>query len=344
LQLRKIFKLRQNNSGLMAENSFIKILKYYILKLKSFFFSKDVLSFLIFLALSASFWFVNALDKERETSITIPLRYVGIPQNISIINKPPTEISLIVKDEGLRLFSYSKSNLTPLTIDLSRVFYEKGDILITRDQLSGKISRYMRPTTTVLEVRPDSILIQYEKLNVSVLPIELVSNIELTHQYILSDKIQFDPTHITVFGPKRILDTLKTIRTEFVELKNINDTTIFRCKFKPIKSVRFSSKDTKVSVFVEMFTEKKVQIPITFSNCPRNLSIRTFPALVNVTYNVGLSHFNMFKSTDIQVMLDYNELKSGKHSKQKLKIINNTSHISNLRISPEEVEFLLEEK
>jgi len=33
-----------------------------------------------------------------------------------------------------------------------------------------------------------------------------------------------------------------------------------------------------------------------------------------------------------------------KQSKQILKIKNNTSHISNIRISPSEVEFILEEK
>jgi len=74
------------------------------------------------------------------------------------------------------------------------------------------------------------------------------------------------------------------------------------------------------------------------------LLIRTFPAIVNVTYTVGLSHFNSLVPDDIQVYLDYNDLISGKLNKQRLKIINNTSHISNIRIVPQEVEFILEEK
>lgn len=328
----------------MAENSVIKLLRYYMQKLKSFFLSKDILSFSLFVALSAAFWFVNALGKERETNINIPVRYVGVPQNVAITNSPPTLISISVKDQGLRLFSYSRRNLTPLTIDLSRVFYEKGDIVITSDQLSGRIGRYIQPTTIVLGIKPDSILVQYQKLSVKKLPIELNANIELATQYMLSNEIQIEPSHVTVFGPRQILDTLKSVRTEFVEFKNLNDTNVFRISLKPIESIRFSTKDTKVSLFVELFTEKTVQRPITFINCPDHLLIRAFPAFANLTFNVGLSHFNSLTENDIRVYLDYNELKAAKMNKHKLKVENNASYISNIRVSPDEVEFLLEQK
>jgi hypothetical protein len=330
----------------MAEKSGIKFLKFYLQKLKSFFLSKDILSFLLFFALSATFWFVNALGKERETTVSIPIRYVGVPQNIVITNQPPTSILLKVKDQGIRLFSYSNSSITPLTIDLNRVFYEKGEILFTSDQLSGRISRYMRmqPTTTVLEILPDSILIQYEKLSQRKLPIKLVSNIELTPQYMLSDKIILSPGMVTVFGPKRLIDTLKSINTESFDLQNVNDTNSYRCKLKPIQSVRFSTNEIKLTLFVEQFTEKKVQIPISAINCPNNLFIRTFPAVVNATYIVGLSKFNNQIRNDIEVYLDYKELIMDNLGKQTLKIKNNKSYISNIRISPQEVEFILEKK
>jgi len=328
----------------MAEHSGVKLLRYYLQKLKSFFLSKDILSFLLFLAMSFAFWFVNALGKDRETTVNIPIRYVGVPQNVAVTNLPPSEITINVKDQGIRLLDYSKVHLTPITIDLNRKFYEKGEILITPDQLSAKIGRYIMPTTSILEIHPDSILIQYAKLSEKTLPIELVSSIELAPQYMLTDKIHLEPEQITVFGPKKVLDKLKSIRTESLELKNLNDTNSFRCKLKPIQSVRFSVQEINASLFVEQFTEKKVQIPITAVNCPDNLYIRTFPAVVNAVFTVGLSQFNSLIPNEIQVFLDYNELKLGKHNKQKLKIKNNTSYISNIRIKPQEVEFLLEEK
>ncbi|MCE5331965.1 MAG: hypothetical protein LLF95_07475 [Bacteroidales bacterium] len=328
----------------MADNSIIRLLKYYILKLKSFLFSKDALSFLLFLILASGFWFVNALDKERETEIVIPVRFAGLPQNIAVTNNSSTKITLKIKDQGLNLFAYTRKNFNAITFDLGRIFYEKGEIIITPDQIRGKIARILLPSTNVLEIKPDSLIIQYEKLSVKTLPIEFDAKIDLAHQYVLSDKIYLSPSEMTVFGPKRILDALKTIKTEYVELNKLSDTTFLNCRLRPIQSVKFAATETKVSIFVEMFTEKKIQLPVLISNCPENLAVKTFPAFVSVTFNVGLSHFNSVSEKDLTVMLDYNDIAKDRKTKQKLKFINTTAFISNVRIEPQEVEYIIEIK
>jgi hypothetical protein len=93
-----------------------------------------------------------------------------------------------------------------------------------------------------------------------------------------------------------------------------------------------------------MFTEKKMQLPVTVINCPENKIIRTFPAFVNVSFNVGMSHFNSVKQDDLMVLLDYNEIAKNNNLKQRLRIENNTSFISNLKAVPQEVEYIIEMK
>lgn len=327
----------------MADNSFVRLVHYYFLKLKSFFLSKDVLSFLLFLLLASAFWFVNALDKERETEIIIPVTFVGVPQNIAITNKIHS-IKIKIKDQGLNLFTYSRRNYSSISFDLGRVFYEKGRINISPDQIRGKIARFLLPTTSILEILPDSLSLQYERLSTKTLAVEFDSKIELSNQYVLSDDIHISPSEITVFGPKSVLDKLETIKTEFVELKKISDSTYLNAKLRPIKSVNFASDEVKISIFVEMFTEKSIQLPVTIQNCPDKITIRTFPAMVNVTFNVGMSHFNAVNSADLSVVLDYNEIEHNQSSKQKLKLINTESFISNVKVDPEEVEYIIEMK
>jgi hypothetical protein len=327
----------------MADNSFVRLVHYYLLKLKSFFFSKDVLSFLLFFVLASGFWFVNALDKERETEIVVPVNFVGVPQNITITNKIQS-IRIKIKDQGLNLFTYSRNSYSSISFDLGRVFYEKGRINISPDQIRGKIARFLLPSTSILEILPDSLSIQYEKLSTKTLPVEFDAKIELSHQYVLSDDISISPSMITVFGPKSVLDKLKTIKTEFVELKKLSDTTYINTKLRPLKSVNFASDEVKVGLFVEMFTEKNIQLPITIINCPENVVIRTFPAMINVTFNVGMSHFNAINSEDLSAVLDYSEIEHNQSTKQTLKLINTKSFISNVKFEPEEVEYIIEMK
>jgi hypothetical protein len=59
---------------------------------------------------------------------------------------------------------------------------------------------------------------------------------------------------------------------------------------------------------------------------------------------VGLSSFDALTNNDVTVYLDYNDLKVGKSTKQKLKMSINNHHISTMRIDPQEVEFILEHK
>jgi len=330
----------------MADSSGIKFLKYYLQKLKLFFLSKDILSFLLFLALSAGFWFVHSLGKEHEITLKVPIKFVGLPINYAITNAPPSEISINLKDQGLRLFTYTAKHNSPLIIDLRQNFHRKGEILITSDKLTTRIMKYLhlQPTTTISEVHPDSLLIRYEKLVSAKVPVKLNAKIELTHQYMLSNKIQLSPDSVMIFGPKEAVEKLKSIPTKLLTLNNLSDTTYIQVQLKPINHVRLSSESIKVSILVEPFTERKVQVPITALNCPENLSIRTFPAFVNATYIVGLSKFNALSPSDIQVYLDYNELKNSKTSKGLLKIKNNSLNISNIRILPLEVEFILEQK
>lgn len=325
----------------MADYKQIRILKRYWTKLKTFFLSRNVLSFTFFLALSTVFWFINTLEKERETTLSIPIRYAHIPKNILLTNTPESKLNLSIKDKGANLLNYYSKKALPLTIDLNRTFYEKGSIMIISDELLDKVSKQILPTTVIQSISPDTLFIQYEKLSQRVVPIRISGNIELAQQYTLSEEVRIEPAEITVFGPKHILDTLSYIPTEEIDFKDIQDTVSKRIKLNSQENLRFSTHEVDIHIASEMFTEKDIKLPITCINCPGNLMIRTFPTSVNVKFNVGLSRFN--EAENIKIILDYNEIEAGS-AKQRLKPVCSDSHISNICLSPEEVEFILEPK
>lgn len=328
----------------MSEKSRAKQTKDFFWKVERRIFSKDALIFLVFLVLAGIFWFVNSLDKQRETALRIPVDYMGIPEDIEIESKLPRQIMIKVRDEGLALMQYNKRNTVPLALDMDRVYFGKGEFVITADQLKNRLSRYVLPSTAVLSINPDTISVKYHRLSNKTLPIKVKSNISFASQYILSNDILVKPTTVKVFGPQNILDTMKAVYTEKVELRSLSDTVQVKAKLESNKSVRYAFDDVTLDVFVEMFTEGKKKLPVTIINDPGTTNVRIFPPSVNVSYNVGLSNFNKIKDNDIQIVFDYNEAKETKRRHYKLKIVNNSHYISNIRVSPEDVEFLLEER
>jgi hypothetical protein len=91
-----------------------------------------------------------------------------------------------------------------------------------------------------------------------------------------------------------------------------------------------------------MFTEKNIELPVQAVNLPNYLKIKSFPAFVRASINISITAFQRFKSNDIQVYIDYNEIKGSKSPKYNLKINNRNPHINNIRLTPSEVEYILE--
>ena len=328
----------------MAENELNSFFRHYLLKLKSFFFSKDVLSFLLFLILSASFWFVNVLDKVRETTIDIPIRYVSVPQNIEFTNNVPISIKVSVRDNGKELLNYSRKNNKPIAIDFNRQFYQNGTIVVSADEIRQVLIRYLSPTTAITQIQPDSLVVAYRKLETRNVRVQLEKHISLAHQYVLDENIVVEPSQVAVVGAGMLFDTLSFVKTNVLELHNLKDTVTRVVKIKPIAGLRFVPDEVKVKLNVERFTEKRIVVPVTVINCPDDIVLRIFPSQVELSFNVPMSRFSTINVNAVRVLFDYGQLNGDNKLKHTLKIENNEPLIRNLRLLTSDVEYLIEEK
>jgi len=328
----------------MAGSSKSRLLRYLTLKLKSFLLSKDVLSFLVFLLLSAAFWFFNTLNKEREQTLNIAVEYKGFSKDLMFVDQLPQYIEINVKDLGVNLWKYVRNKPEPVVITFNQKMNETGTFKVDYSDMFAKISEKLLPSTSILSIYPEKISTKYIRLHSKMLPVELVSNITLENQFMLSKPIELTPSKVEVYGPKSIVENLKSIQTESLTIETLKDTVSMQISLKPVESVRYAVDKVMVNATAEMFTEKIAYLPVQIINNPTNLSILSFPAEIKTVFNIGVTKFKFFESNDIQLVIDFNEIKKGDITKKRLKIINNKPYITNIRIQPEEVEFLLEEK
>lgn len=327
----------------MSGKEDIALLKNLAKKFKAFLFSKDALSFLFFLLLSTAFWLSNVANKIREANITVPIHYEALPPGFAIANRPVQEIRLTVRDEGLNLFSYNKRRLVPLNIDLSEAAATGGLVKLSSEQILSRLSYYLYPTTSVIGFSPDSIVVQCAQLDAVTLPVKPRLNIELARQYIMSDSVWVSPREVTVYGRSEVLARLQAVETVPVDLLQLRDSVDMQVALQPIDSVDLSVSEVQVRIGVEMFTEKRARVPVTFAHVPPGIAVRSFPAVVEVTYNIGLSHYGT-PQDDVTVVLDYRDILANKQEKQPLHVISHSPRIFNVRVQPGEVEFVLEQQ
>jgi len=328
----------------MPENSVKRYLTNNLTKLKSFFLSKDVLSFLVFLVLSATFWFVNALNQERELTLSIPVSYRAIPADIQFLDRLPEQVVVKLKDQGMNLWSYVLNRPAKVEIFLDQSFREQGIISITNAQLHSAVGQVLLPSTLIQILAPDNVAAHYQRLHSKKVPVQLQAVITPADQFMLSNELTIIPDSLIVYGSQAMIRKVEAVDTKQLIINNLRDTLTSTIPLVENDSLRYSIGSVKVISRAEMFTEKAVSLPVQIINQPENLSVRSFPAEVRVVFNIAVSQFRNFSPGDIQVLIDYNETGVIARDKRRLKVVSRRPYISNIRIKPEEVEFLLEEK
>lgn len=328
----------------MADSSTKILFNYLTRKLKSFLFSRDVLSFLVFLVLSAAFWFVNALNKEREMTLQLPVKYTGFPEYILLTDHLPNSIELKIKDLGTNLWEYYSHRPDTVNINFNGTFKESGMISVPNTRIYAAVIEKLLPSTAILELKPESLVSGYIKLHSKTIPVELITEISLENQYMFCSDIKPVPEMIEIYGSASELDKIHSVKTEPLKIRNLKDTIKSEVGLVTLKNIRFGVSKVQVQLCAEMFTEKIISLPVHIINSPSEFNVKVFPAEVKVTFNIGINHFNEYSDGDIQIVLDYNEIQNKSNMKKKLTIINRKSFINNIRIQPEEVEFLLENK
>ena len=84
---------------------------------------------------------------------------------------------------------------------------------------------------------------------------------------------------------------------------------------------------------VELFSEKKITIPISVSNFPKDRVLKLFPSEAEIIFSSTISNLKMTKVSDFKVGFDYNSIDKEKKTAE-VKLLNAPTTANNVRIIP----------
>ena len=111
-----------------------------------------------------------------------------------------------------------------------------------------------------------------------------------------------------------------------------------------IKGSSIIPANVTVKVPIEEYTEKQLNLPIEIEGVPDSINVRLFPSNVNISFFVGLSEFKNAIRDSFRVVVNYKDILNSKNQKVPVIVSDNPEHISNLRLKPDSLEYLLEIK
>ncbi|MCR5433427.1 MAG: YbbR-like domain-containing protein [Bacteroidaceae bacterium] len=304
----------------------------------------DALIFLFFLAVAGSFWLSQTLNETLELEVRVPLRLDSVPENVMITTEPPKEITAIVRDRGTTLVRYWRRKETKPVV-LNFASYDNGSVAgriqIPHSTVLHAVEETLDGTSHVQSLQPDTIEFYYNRGLRYRLPVRVLGTVTTTPQgYLLG--LETNPDSVEVYAPTAILDTMRAAYTKAVNMTELSTTVTSKTQLVTIKGVKYEPQEVDVTAHVDFYTEKVVEVPIIGLNFPAEKTLRTFPAKARVTFRIGSAQFQLVNSENFVLAVTYEELLRNPGPKYRLHLKSLPPGVSNVRISPQEVDYLIE--
>lgn len=298
---------------------------------------RKFLVFLIFVAISALFWFILALNDNIQEDLEVKLNVVNVPDSVTFISDPPEYLHVMIKDKGTNFLR--NSIFSRPTVDLNfKEFARDGVFYVNRGELTSGLKKVFGQSATIITTSKDSLRLVYTTGPGKRVPVEVVmKDITAAVGKIISGKPQINPGGVVVYGERDQLDTINKVVTEKLRCQNLEESKTFTVKLRKIRGVKIKPDEVKVTINVEQLVRKQVKAVIRIDNVPRGEDLLLFPSTANVEYYLPMSKFGSMED-EVEVFVNYNDLNSSSN-RLPLHLGRYNPEFTNVRLLDQSVEY-----
>ncbi|MCL1821975.1 MAG: hypothetical protein FWG22_04035 [Prolixibacteraceae bacterium] len=309
--------------------------------------NRKLIIFLNCLFIATILWFLNALGKSYTTTVSYPVRLINLPKNKFFMDEPPKQLALKVTAHGSTLLRYKmKFSFSPVILNVSDIMdeYDSKDpelFSVNIPDITDKISAHFGSDFQILEIRPQRLSLKFDSLETRAIPVALEMDIGYSPRFDQAGEAQITPAKVNIIGLRNEIETLDTIYTKKEIFRNVKSD--IRKEIALVIPKGFSSENDKVlaSIPIDEYTEKRFSVPINIRSLPPGTKIRLFPQEAEVSFKIGLRHYNDMNTNNFYLYVNWRDIENGEAT---LLIKNDTIPplIKSVKISPSYVEYLIE--
>lgn len=300
----------------------------------------NAILFLIFVAVSAVFWFILALNDSAQDNFNIKINITNLPDSVTFISDIPDRIHASVRDKGTSLWRNGVLKKPAINIDFKE-FSSDGVLRFTQSDMNAALKGIFGPDAQINDVSIDSLKLEYTVNPGKSVPVEVLSRILPALGSTMENPPRAYPSSVMIYGDLRKLDTIQSVVTDFIELRDISESKKTKIDLKKIPGVRIIPNQVEIDVEIEPLVKKETLITVTTVNVPEGEDLLLFPSKVPVAYYVAMSRLNDNDDPNIELEVDYNQLDSVKSGKLHVELIKYPDRLKNLTLVSDSVEYAI---
>jgi hypothetical protein len=302
--------------------------------------------FLVCLVISVFMWLFIELMKDYTDDISYNITYTNLPSDLILTNTGNTTLSIGMSAQGFELLAakYAQKKRT-LSIDLSSLRIRQTEEGFTAYLPSAliiqQLGNQIRFKKEITSIKPDTLFFKFSAVYHKRVPVKLNVSYSLSGQYDITDSMSCEPKYITVSSIKSIIDTLTFVKTQKLNLTQLDSSVSAKVAlFKGFNArlLKFSSDSVTIKLKVEQVTEASYTVPVTINSDGENVKI--YPDKVEIVCRVPLSSYSSIGSSDFSTQVEY--LPSlNKEKKLRVNLVKFPEKVRVLKIIPSDVEYIV---
>lgn len=302
--------------------------------------------FLVCLLIASILWFMNALGKRYETTISMPVKYTNLPKDKVLVKAPPSSLDIKMEAYGFTLLRHKiKLSINPLNFNYKEFINnsQQNKYTTSTERFIPQFSRQVSSEINLINVTPDSLHFEFDDVVIEKKPIKEDFELTFENQYFLYDSISFEPDSVELKGPQQILDTIKSVSTKKNRFKNLNATVVRNISLSEIKNIEIEPRRAVVTIPVSQYTEYNEKVPVAKLNVPDSINLVILPGKIDASCLVALEEYKNLSVSGFVIGVDYNDINENTNSLP-IKVYKYPAHILSLKYQPHEVKYIIEKK
>ena len=300
----------------------------------------DGILFLIFIVIATLFWFILALNDSAQNNFNVAVRIDNKPDSVVFINDIPNRIHVGVRDKGSTLWKFAFLKNPALTINFQD-FASDGKLELKESDIVGALRNTFGSSALITSISTDSLVLYYTGNAGINVPVVLNYHVLPASGSILASDPSSKPSTVKVYGEKNIIDTIKYVFSEPIDLTNLSETTSLNVKLKKIRNVRIIPSEIEVTFPIEPLVRKESLITISTKNVPDDKNLLLFPSKVPVEYYVAMSRLSDNDDPEIELLVDYNDINNGLSDRLPVALGKYPERLKNLNLKVDSVEYAI---
>ena len=296
--------------------------------------------FITCLMLAIIAWVFVSLSNDHRYVIKEVINFKNAPQRRAYRSLQSDTIDVTMEGSGWQmLFSKMDKQNRVVNIDLHTL--DSKNFVVLSSQLK-QINTERDAANQILAVSPDTLYFDFTNRMVKKVPVKLMLSVSYQKRFALANYISIKPAYITISGPASHIDKIAEWPTDSLKLNNINEDYNTRLNLRPVRdgSMVVFPKAVEVSIPVDEFTEKTLEVPVKLLNYNYD-NVKIFPQKVKLRFTVSLKKYAETDENDFEAVADLNLWRNKGYSTLPVKLTRIPAFCKMVSIEPQNIDFIV---